>query len=198
MTVDARERILTAATALFTSKGTRGTSIREIAERAKVSSQLIYHYYGDKGGLVRAAVDRAGGRVHELLAAAIDHTGTARERLESFIVAWVRVSLEQGPTIRMLHSVVQEGDDALAAHVRARSSGNATLIRRLITEGIASGDFRRDVDPRFAAASVIGMVHYLAIGGPILMSAVGLRKEARLSDKLAAHTASLFLRGISA
>lgn len=53
----------------------------------------------------------------------------------------------------MLHRVAQENGDDLVATVKQRASDNATLIRQLISDGIAAGQFRRDVDPRLAAAS---------------------------------------------
>lgn len=195
---DARERILAASTKLFARSGARGTTIREIAEEAGVNSQLLYYYFEDKAGLARAVVDQAAERVNSLLISAAQRTGTPRERLEAFVIAWVQVILEHAETIRMLHGLAREIGKELVPYVRTRASGNATLIRKLITDGIAAGEFRNDLDPRYAAASLIGMTHYLAIGGPILFSAMSLEGESGLGEKLAEHTASLFLKGIDA
>lgn len=196
--VEARERILAASTKLFATKGARGTTIREIADEAGVNSQLLYYYFEDKAGLARAVVDQAGERVHSLLLSAAQRSGTPRERLEAFIVAWVQLILAHAPTIRMLHGVVQETGRDLVPYVRKRASGNAALILKLISDGVAAGEFRSDLDPRFAAASLIGMTHYLAIGGPVLFSALSLDEKSDLGEDLAKHTASLFLTGIDA
>ena len=191
-------RVLAAATSLFVTKGARATTIRQIADAAGVNSQLIYYYFGDKAGLARAVLAEASARVNGLLVEAAQGSGTPRDRLERFIVAWVEVTLDHAPTIRMLHRMAEESGGALVPAVKQRASGNARLILQLIGEGIAAGQFRRDLDPRLAAASLVGMTHYLALGGPVLLAAMRLERTPRLERKLAEHTAELFLRGIDA
>lgn len=193
-----RLRILSATTGLFSSKGVRATTIREIAEKADVNTQLIYYYFRDKSGLADAVLGEASGRVHRLLVAAANATGSPRERLEAFILAWVKVTLDQATTIRLLHRMVHEQGPTMGKPVQRRSSDNAARIRKLIREGVDAGEFRRDIDPRMAAASLVGMTHYLAIGGEILFSAMALENVPRLSEKMAKHTAALFLRAIEA
>ncbi len=48
------KKILTAALKLFAKHGFAGTSISNIAKRAKVNQSLIYHYYKDKAALWQA------------------------------------------------------------------------------------------------------------------------------------------------
>lgn len=50
--------LLAAARELFAEQGPRATTTRQIAERAKVSEDLIFRYYGSKNGLLREAVIR--------------------------------------------------------------------------------------------------------------------------------------------
>jgi hypothetical protein len=69
-------------------------------------------------------------------------------------------------------------------------------MRSLIEAGIKAGEFRTDVDPRYAAASLAGMVFFLATSGPVLIPAVGLSHETKLPEKMASHTVNLFLEGI--
>ena len=52
-----RARILDAALELFAGRGFDGTSIRRISEAAGVPSGLIYYYFEDKRGLLKALVD---------------------------------------------------------------------------------------------------------------------------------------------
>ena len=46
-----RERLLTEALRLFTSKGFSATSVREIVESAGVTKPVLYYYFGSKEGL---------------------------------------------------------------------------------------------------------------------------------------------------
>jgi TetR/AcrR family transcriptional regulator len=187
-------RILEAATSLFEIHGTQGTTIRQIAETASVNSQLIYYYFGDKAGLFRAMLQRAAERVGALLAHTKRTEGSPHDRLFSFVADWVRVTLAEASTIRILHRAFLEGDEKVTAEVQAYSCAHAKEIGALIAAGIDSGAFRADLDPRRAVASLVGMVQYLALAEPILMSPTGLSPGE--SEMMAKHTADLFLRGL--
>jgi AcrR family transcriptional regulator len=52
----ARDDILAAARALFSSDGWEGTSIRAIARHADVDPGVVLHYFGDKEGLFNEAM----------------------------------------------------------------------------------------------------------------------------------------------
>ena len=57
-TAEAREQILEAALDLFSHQGFRGTTVREIAERAGRSTGNLYHHFPDKETLFRTLLDR--------------------------------------------------------------------------------------------------------------------------------------------
>ena len=52
--VEARNRLLDSALALFAEKGFAKTSTREIAQAAQVNIASISYYFGDKAGLYKA------------------------------------------------------------------------------------------------------------------------------------------------
>ena len=51
-----RRAVLDAALYLFSHQGYRATSVREIAERAKVSTGALYHHFPDKERIFRALI----------------------------------------------------------------------------------------------------------------------------------------------
>ena len=53
-----RGAILEAALELFSKQGYRGTSIREIAEQARLSTGNVYHHFPDKEALFRTLLDQ--------------------------------------------------------------------------------------------------------------------------------------------
>ena len=192
-----RRTILAAATPLFASSGIQGTTIRQVAAAASVNSQLIYYYFGNKEGLFRAVLECAAGRVADLLAHAAESDGFPQERLARFVSEWVKVTLEEAPTLRMLHRAMLEGDLALAADVQRYAGGHAEQIGSLIDEGKASGVFRIDLDTRRAVASLVGMVQYLAIAETILFPSTKLKMSRSEREAMGRHTAELFLRGLA-
>jgi AcrR family transcriptional regulator len=54
---DARKAVLDAARELFAEVGFERTTMRAVAARAAVDPALIYHYFGDKEGLLSAAIE---------------------------------------------------------------------------------------------------------------------------------------------
>jgi TetR/AcrR family transcriptional regulator, cholesterol catabolism regulator len=54
-----KERLLDVAIDLFSSKGFAGTSIRDIAREMGMSISNIYHYFGNKNGLLLEVLKRA-------------------------------------------------------------------------------------------------------------------------------------------
>ena len=56
----AREKILAAALAEFSSKGLAGARVDQIARRARVNKRMLYYYYGDKRELYRQSL------IHEI------------------------------------------------------------------------------------------------------------------------------------
>jgi TetR/AcrR family transcriptional regulator len=55
---NSRERILNVAIAAFSSQGIDGARVDEIADRAKINKNMIYHYFRSKEGLFIAVMER--------------------------------------------------------------------------------------------------------------------------------------------
>lgn len=52
-----RRRVLDAALSLFAHQGFRATSVRDIADRAKVSTGNVYHHFADKEAIFRELLE---------------------------------------------------------------------------------------------------------------------------------------------
>ena len=58
-TEDTRNRILTAARSVFERNGTRGTTTREVADRAGVNEATLFRHFGSKAALLAAMREHA-------------------------------------------------------------------------------------------------------------------------------------------
>ncbi len=72
-----RERIINVASQLMFANGVAGTSIPDLQKEANVGASQVYHYFGDKQGLVRAVID------HQI-EASLDNQRPIIEHLDSF------------------------------------------------------------------------------------------------------------------
>lgn len=99
-----QRKLLDAALQAFAENGFKGTSTRDIAERAGVHHPLITYHFKNKEELWRAAADRVFARFIRVLLTVQDETAnqTPRERMAAMIRAYVRYAAEH-PT---LHKVL--------------------------------------------------------------------------------------------
>ena len=150
-----RERVLRAATSQFLTRGYR-SSVDEIARRAGVAKQTVYHHFPNKDELFKEVARDLSQRVLVELAA----PGTSlRDGLQRFALAYRRRSLgAQG--ISAFRTLVPEVPRfrAVARAMYANSVGE--MVRRLagnLERAMDAGELRRD-DPRFAAEMLLSML----------------------------------------
>ena len=80
---DRRESILRAAAESFVERGFYGTSIPEIAERAKIAPGTIYHYFDSKEVLVNNLYRTWKGHVAQRVLAAFPQGASPREQFKT-------------------------------------------------------------------------------------------------------------------
>jgi AcrR family transcriptional regulator len=73
---ETRARIVAAAAALIGERGVAGTSLDDVRAATSSSKSQLYHYFGDKHGLVQAVIDYQSALV---LGAQIDALGAVRD-----------------------------------------------------------------------------------------------------------------------
>jgi AcrR family transcriptional regulator len=152
-TTPLRERILQAAFCAFMENGYTGTSMLEIATRAKVSKREIYTVCEDKAALLRAAIaDRA---QHMRLALELP-TPKDRKGLAATLVAF-GVAVLRGvcnPAVRAVYWLA------------ISESGNAPEVARLL-DNVGRGTNRAALAQTLAQAQANGLI---AAGEPAAMA----------------------------
>lgn len=148
-----RSRLLDAAEAELLATGR--LEVAGVAARADASLGLLYRYFGDKGELVAAVVDR----FYDRYEVAVFATPTApdvgwfdheRRRLEREVAFLLRDPLSH----RVIAGTPQEPAAALAD--ARRQQQHVALAARNIVHGQQRGEIAASVDPWLAAAGFIG------------------------------------------
>lgn len=154
MTSDTRARILEAALDTFCEKG-YGACVDDIARRAGVVKQTLYHHYGSKDSLFREALT---GLVNVLLVDLGARSGSLREDLLRFAESFRSQAIsEQGLALhRMLVAESPRFPELAQAVFETWQLAGAELAR-LLREAMASGELRQD-DPEFAADMLISLL----------------------------------------
>ena len=149
-----REQLITTGRQLLAERGFDGTSVEEVAARAKVSKPVIYEHFGGKEGLYAVVVDREMRRLLDMVTSSLT-AGHPRELLEQAAFA--------------LLDYIEEYTDGFRILVRdspiPQSTGSfASLISDIATqvEDILGREFKnRGFDPKLAplyAQALVGMV----------------------------------------
>jgi TetR/AcrR family transcriptional regulator len=76
------ERILTTALELFAIKGYDATAVREICEAAGITKPTLYHFFGNKDGVLRALMQTGFQQYRALVIAAMDSPGSFKDRVK--------------------------------------------------------------------------------------------------------------------
>ncbi|MFL5516368.1 MAG: TetR/AcrR family transcriptional regulator [Gemmatimonadales bacterium] len=197
-----RDQILDAAERLFAEQGFARTTIKQIGRAAGVNSALLYYYFADKEELYQEVLRRLIGHLVERTSGSLDQPGPPESRLRALVAAQAEVIAANPRFPRLLVRELAESDAAHAVgqlHVLA-----ATTFRRLcdlVREGQAAGVFRRGLDPRFAAISIVSQVAYFTIARPAIRILLKTGPEGPSLGTLRAfarHAADFALAGLTA
>ena len=170
-----RKKLLTAARREFAASGLAGARVDEIAARAGVNKQLVYHYFGDKDALYLAVLEW----VYEEI--------RAQER---------KLNLEGLPPQQAIKRLIEASFDHLAAHpdfivllndenrggarhvrgsrkLEAMHSPLVSLVSTLLSEGVRAGVFRRGINPVHLYISIAGLSYFYFSNTPTLSAIFG-------------------------
>lgn len=158
-----RERILVAAAELIGERGAAGTSLDDIRAATGASKSQLYHYFGDKRGLVEAVVDHQCAAVLGLQAHALAAVETW-EDLDRWADVMVGIVEEQrgrgGCPIGTLAAALADTDEdmrtSLSEAFRAWSGAIRGALQRLRDNGLISADADLDALTTFTLSAVQG------------------------------------------
>jgi len=163
---EARDLILDAASTEFAERGFSGARVDEIAARAGVNKAMLYYRVGDKQTLYNAVLMRNFDRVSSALESAVTTRGSARDRLEAVVAALVGMVRQYPDHPRIVLREIASGAVHLPSEVLARMLEVVNVVRGLLAEGIAAGEFR-PLDPVLAHLTIVGSVVFLNATAPI-------------------------------
>lgn len=199
---DTRRGILDVAERLFADQGYTPTTIKDIADAARVNSALIYYYYESKERLYQACVERFVLQLADTALERLEPSATPDEVVRAIVAAQAAMMITRPHIPRLL---VREMVDWQASHVGGAlnklSEGMFQRLRAAIETGQSGGHYRRDLSPTFAAISTISQIAYLAIARPVVGIILGQGPRGVTDDEaraFATHAADFALAALRA
>jgi TetR/AcrR family transcriptional regulator, transcriptional repressor for nem operon len=166
-----RERILHAAWECFARKGYAGTTNRDIADRAKITSAAIYQYFDSKSDLYVAAVRAAQRELLPDLRAAIQDAPTARAALRGLAQMYATMHQRNSSIAPFLSAlpVEMQRHDEIAKTMMGERSDVLSMIISAVERGVKTGEIPAARGPGAVAmfvACTMGLSMYASLIAP--------------------------------
>lgn len=153
---DRRKQILKAAVKVFAEKGYHGCRISDVAEEAGVAYGLVYHYYGNKDGLLSSVFDTNWAFFAKAVDEIADSAAPMRDKL-SHIVELAFQAFEMAPlVVKVL--VLEFGRNARLGEALDNPQVARVFrsITRIFEEGKKTGELLEGIDPAGMSILFIG------------------------------------------
>lgn len=165
---ETRARILTAARELFERNGTRGTTTREVAERAGVNEATLFRHFGSKRALLDAMRERACG-IEEFRAILSGLSG-GDLKADLRVLASHVVEHMHGKRAMMCVSLAEDAAGTDDAPEWRGPSQIKDDLGTYFAQKVAAGQMRGE--PRFLARYFLGILFSYVVGRKLWDSAV--------------------------
>lgn len=158
-----RERILEAATELFSQRGYAGVGVDQLAARSAIAKTAIYYHFGNKEGLLAAVLDRAATAWIEGIREASRQAGGPIERLDRALLG-MRAMLEEKPWILKLLQILalEVADDK--PEIRATLQSILRRARDAIVTGMGEALGIEVPGAEIVAALILAFLDGIALG----------------------------------
>ncbi len=154
------ESILSITTDLIAEKGAAQVTLREVAQRAGVTTTTIHYYFADRGGLFEAAKLRAIDAMDAAVAAAVDPSAGAVERITRIAEAFTAWCIANPHGFALVFEALPPFTD-LDEQLLHRYYATFVRLHAVFEEGAQRGELHTD-DAGLAAtvgfATVFGVV----------------------------------------
>ncbi len=154
-----RGLLLRAARAAFAEGGLEGARVDDIARRAGINKQLLYHYFGSKDGLYTAVLEEVYHEIREQESQLALDALPAEEAMRK-LIQFSFDYLEKSPDfVRILADEnAHQGRHLLGSRaVEEMNRPIIELMRATLERGVVEGVFRRGLDPLHIYLSIAGM-----------------------------------------
>jgi TetR/AcrR family fatty acid metabolism transcriptional regulator len=151
-----RRRILDAAIRTFGRRGFHEARIADIAADAKVAEGTVYLYFRNKEDLLGVVFDESMDDVLEKGRAVARSKAPAAERLTALVDLHFQFIGSDRDLASVFQIELRRSARLVERFSRSKLVEHFRLLGDVLKDGIASGEFRKDLDPRLAVRILFG------------------------------------------
>ena len=155
-----RGRLLNAGKKLFSEKGFRGTSVREIAQEADSNVSMISYYFGGKEQLYSSIVEEFAREIRSFFSEEDVVDMTPGEKVRHYTTRVMTMHSKNPQLARILRHEMNSPTPVLDRLQKDLFPVVFGFLQKAFQEGIQNGDFRSDLDPVVMSYSVASVVNF--------------------------------------
>jgi len=197
--MDTRADILSAARKMFALRGFSGTSVREVAEAARVNKAMIYYYFQDKVDLYRAVLSDSFDAMQDVWKDAVfQGNAPARMKIQKYIEGFILFQHRNEDLRKILameFSTTGAKSDNMKWIAKNYFAKNHAALVKILEAGMQSGELKK-MNPLMAVVALIGMIIHSFIYIPIAPY-IQKKKVDVSASKLGAFVTEIFFCGLS-
>ncbi len=197
---DRREQIIEVAVRIFSQKGFRGATTKEIAVAAGVNEAIIFRHFSTKSELYAEIIDRKANSaemkaLRSTLAGAIEQSDDRRV-FETLAFHMLEFHERDDTAMRLLLYSALEGHDLAEMIIRNHILKTSQQVAEYVKKRMAEGVFRR-MDPMAAVRGYMGMVIGQVLNKKFFLCAGDQMKPDITNRQAAAAFTDLFLASMT-
>lgn len=158
-----RDRLFSAAAELIGERGFHGTTVDDIVERAGVAKGTVYYHFKSKEALFDALISEHFLRLSDAFRAAVSAASTPREALRGLVRTELDYIHANQAAAKLLMSELWRNDRVWRDSLKDLRERQVTIFHDVLVDGIASGEFRGDLDVHLTESALFGMVAVCAL-----------------------------------
>jgi AcrR family transcriptional regulator len=153
--------IVSAAAKVFRTKGYHAATVRDIADEVGLLKGSLYHHFDSKEELLYLVVKEPIAQMYRTMAEIAAADGGATDKLRRAIAAHLEAFDRHYPHL----FVYLREREAVKRRFREKIGFSPKDYERcwqqILSEGVKSGEFRRDLDIQVASYGLLGMLNWL-------------------------------------
>lgn len=158
-TRNTRADVIRAAGRLFAERGYHGTSMRDLGRELGLHGSSLYSHITSKEDLLVDVVQRAADLFDAAADRAMTVAGPPDARLRALVAGHVDVVLDHLDEARTFLNEARSLEEDHRDRVLGHRDRYEQTYRDVLADGVRTGVFRRDLDPRITGILILSMLN---------------------------------------
>jgi AcrR family transcriptional regulator len=154
-----KEKIMDTAEVLFTQRGYKAVSIRDIAEACQVTNAALYYHFTSKEELFEQVLDAHTRKLAERMQTAAERGDTTKNKVAAILIEYGQITADhRSPMFLMSHAGYKAQDEKTRAAAARLVKLMMAPLEGVLADAIAQGELRSPRGNYSPAAMLVGML----------------------------------------